>query len=76
MDTHYETHTSTFRAVVGRPPMAFDPTAARNFLITPLEAMMNEDVQALVLIIYFVANISCSTMFTGRVFRVRRLNAR
>ena len=57
MDTHYETHTSTFRAVVGRPPMALDPTAARNFLITPLEAMMNEDVQALVLIIYFVANI-------------------
>ena len=33
------------------------PPAARRFLATPMEAMMDEDVQALVFIVYFVANI-------------------
>jgi hypothetical protein len=41
--------------VVG-PPWHSIP-AARNFLATPLEAMMDDDLQALVFIIYFVANI-------------------
>ena len=35
----------------------------------PMEATMDEDVQALVFIVYFVANIlGASTMFTSRVF--------
>ena len=37
--------------------MAHDPNCARRFLATPMEATMDEDVQALVFIVYFVANI-------------------
>jgi hypothetical protein len=41
--------------VVDRPPWHTIPTAARKFFA--VELMMDEDLQALVFIIYFVANI-------------------
>ena len=51
--THYKTQHLHFprRDWVG-PPWHIDPTAARNFLATPLEAMMD-----LVFIIYIITNI-------------------
>ena len=57
MATHYNTHLN-FPRRGGSAPMAHSiPTAARKFLTTPVEMMMEYHLQALVLIIYFVVNI-------------------
>ena len=57
MATHYNTHLD-FPRRGGSAPMAYSiPTAARKFLATPVEVMMEHHLQALVFIIYFVVNL-------------------
>ena len=57
MATHYNTHLD-FPRRGGSTPVAHSiPTAARKFLATPVEVMLEHHLQALVFIIYFVVNL-------------------